>query len=509
MTLVRVTTAAEAAARDGAAIAAGTPSRSLMRRAGEAAAAEIARAYPDALESPVTVFAGPGNNGGDGWVVARALAERGARVFVHQASEPRSEESKEARAQALPFVSQGESPDSRIVVDALLGIGAKGAPRGEIAECIARIAKAREGGAAVVAIDAPSGLDADSGDTTGAVRADLTLTVGTLKRGLTIARGIAGRIVVLDIGLGDAPTADLSPQLVDARWVRAHVPPISAEAHKGTRKKLSIIGGQLGMAGAPMLAARAAIRSGIGMVRLVVARQNVPVVQGAVPEAPAHAWPESDEEVENTTASWADALVIGPGLGASYGSRALIERVLRAFRGPVVLDADALNVFADEPDQLGELLGARQALLTPHPAELARLAGTSVSDVLARRFEIGAEIAARTHASVLLKGVPTVISSPGGARLVSCAGTPVLAAAGSGDLLSGIAGTLVAQMPTAHEAGACAAWVHGRAGEIAGRGFVRGVTFANFDLALRRVWNEPLRTPEPPVLAELPAVGER
>lgn len=509
MSLVRVTTAAEAAALDQLAIASGTPSRTLMRRAGEAAAAEIARAYEDALRAPVTVYAGPGNNGGDGWVVARALADRGVRVFVHEAGDARSDEAKDARARALPLVSRGESAESRLVVDALLGIGATGAPHGAIAECIARIAQARDRGAAVVAIDAPSGLDADTGAADGAVVADLTLTFATLKRGLAIARSIAGGIAVLDIGLGTPPHSDVAPELVSARWVRAQVPPISAEAHKGTRKKLIIIGGEMGMAGAPMLAARAAMRSGIGMVRLVVCRDNIPVVQTAVPEAPAHAWPESAEEVESTISSWADALVIGPGLGATFGSRALVERVLQGFRGPVVLDADALNVFSNDPEQLGALIGDRAALLTPHPAEFARLLGVHISDVLARRFDIGSELAQRARATVLLKGVPTVVSSPAGRRLVSCSGTPVLAAAGSGDLLSGIAGTLVAQMGDALTAGACAAWVHGRAGEIAGRGYVRGVTFANFDFALRRTWNEPLHEPEPPALAELPLVGER
>ncbi|MEO6210874.1 MAG: ADP/ATP-dependent (S)-NAD(P)H-hydrate dehydratase, partial [Gemmatimonadaceae bacterium] len=197
----------------------------------------------------------------------------------------------------------------------------------------------------------------------------------------------------------------------------------------------------------------------------------------------------------------------------SYGSRALVERVLHGYGGPVVLDADALNVFAGEPEQLGALIGERAALLTPHPAEFARLLGVHINDVLARRFDIGAELAKRTRATVLLKGVPTIVTSESGERLVSCAGTPVLAAGGSGDLLSGIAGTLLAQISnetdSALTAGACAAWVHGRAAEIAGRGFVRGVTFANLDLAARRVWHEPLTALMPPVLAELPLVGER
>jgi ADP-dependent NAD(P)H-hydrate dehydratase / NAD(P)H-hydrate epimerase len=509
MTLVRVTTAGESSALDARAISAGTPARTLMQRAGEASAAAIARAYPDVMGATVNVYAGPGNNGGDGWVVARTLAGMGARVFVREAGELRSNEAKAERERAQRTVTRGESASAQIVIDALLGVGAKGEPRGDIATCIAKIAEARARGAVVVSLDVPSGVDADSGASMNAVRADLTLTFGTLKRGLAIARGSTGRIVVLDIGLGKVSFDDALPKLVDSRWVRAHVPPIVADAHKGTRRKLIIIGGQVGMAGAPILAARAAIRSGIGMVRLVVARENVPVVQSAVPEAPAHAWPESTEDVESSITGWADAVVIGPGLGASFGSRSLVERVLRAFRGPVVLDADALNVFAGEPEQLGELIGDRAALLTPHPAEFARLLGVHIDDVLARRFEIGAELSKRARATVLLKGVPTVISDGAGDRLVCCAGTPVLAAGGSGDLLSGIAGTLLAQIGNATTAAACAAWVHGRAAEIAGRGHVRGVTFANLDLALRRVWNEPLAALEPPVLAELPAVGDR
>jgi ADP-dependent NAD(P)H-hydrate dehydratase / NAD(P)H-hydrate epimerase len=509
MTLVRVTTAAEAAARDADTIAAGTPVRLLMQRAGERAAAAIARAHPDLLRTPVTVYTGPGNNGGDGWVVARTLAGMGARVFVQEAGEAKSEEARAERALALRAITRGEHPESRLIVDALLGIGSHGAPRGEIAACIERIARARATGAVVAALDVPSGLDADSGDAVGAVTADLTLTFGTLKRGLTVARAAAGRILVLDIGLAEPPARECSPALVDAAWVRAHIPPIRADAHKGTRRKIAIVGGQLGMAGASMLAARAAMRSGAGMVRLVVARENLPVVQSAVPEATAQPWPESVEEMESAVAGWPDVVVIGPGLGASLATRALVERVLRGFRGPVVLDADALNVFAGEAEHLGALIGDRAALITPHAAEFARLLGVSVEDVLARRFEIGAELAARARCTVLLKGVPTVITNPRGDRYVSAAGTPVLAAAGSGDLLSGIAGTLLAQMDDPLTAGACAAWTHGHAGEIAGGGRVRGVVLADVERALGQLWSEPLTALEPPVLAELPAVGDR
>jgi NAD(P)H-hydrate epimerase len=489
-----------------------------MQRAGAAAAGEIARCYGDRLNAPVLVYAGPGNNGGDGWVVARCLAAAGVRVHVLPIGEARTEDARAERVLAEPLMSHERPAAPGVIVDALLGTGTTGAPRGPIAEAIAEIARERSRGAAVVALDIPSGVDADTGEAAGAVHAHLTITFGTIKRGLLVARAQAGRLVVADIGLvgaGAAAGDDAAPTLVTGRWVRAQVPAIPADAHKGIRKKLVIVGGQPGMAGATMLAARAAMRSGIGMVRLVVARESVPVVQGGVPEALARAWPgERAEEIEDAVGSWADGVLIGPGLGSTPQSRALVERILRAWRGPVVLDADALNVFAGDCAALGALLAGRPALLTPHPTEFARLYGASTQEVLVRRFEIGAELARVTRAAVLLKGVPTIIAGERGGRLVSAAGTPVLAAAGSGDLLSGIAATLLAQMGDALTAGACAAWTHGRAAELAEeeqhRHGARGITLADVEHALARAWSAAASDPAPryPVLAELPAVGD-
>jgi NAD(P)H-hydrate epimerase len=204
-------------------------------------------------------------------------------------------------------------------------------------------------------------------------------------------------------------------------------------------------------------------------------------------------------------------VLLGPGLGDTPASRALVERVLGAWRGPVVLDADALNVFAGDTAALRALLGERAALLTPHPAELARLCGATVQDVLATRFEIGASVARDTGAAVLLKGVPTVITAPSGERLASAAGTPALAAAGSGDLLGGIAATLLAQTGDALVAGACAAWAHGRAAELAQRGRTpRGVVLADVERRIADVWSESLpgETPCYPALATLDAVDD-
>lgn len=502
-----------------------------MQRAGAALAGELMLREPARISGGVRVFAGPGNNGGDAWVVARALAASGVAVRVTEVVAAKTPDAIAERELALPYVKIDEtshnpssSPTSerseRIIVDGLLGTGSSGTPRGAIAVAVDAIRDARMRGAFVAAIDLPTGLDATTGEASHAVEADLTLTFGALKRGHLITRQACGAIVVLDIGLGAyAARDDGALPIVDEAWVARHVPPIRADAHKGTRKKLAIVGGASGMAGASILAARAAMRSGIGMVRLVVASESLPIVQTAEPFALAGTWPADAKALEREILSWADGVVIGPGLGNSAESRALVDRVLAGWTGPVLLDADALNVFDGDVDALARAVGDRPVLLTPHPAEFSRLSSMKIDQVLARRFDAGGELARRTGATVLLKGTPTVITAPNGDSLVSVAGNPVLAAAGSGDLLSGIAGTLLTQMGDALTAGAIAAWVHGRAAELAVEEAapratrhaprVRGLTLDDALTALPLGW--PRSTPRAryPVLLELPAVGER
>ena len=522
--LIRVVTASESAARDSAAIAAGVPSRALMQRAGAAAAAEIALRYRDRLSAGVLVLAGPGNNGGDAWVVARALGVAGTQVRVVEPVEAKTPDARAERAMALasgapatPAAAGDLARDldrgEAVVIDGLLGTGAGGAPRGEIATAIEGIAAMRERGATVVAIDVPSGLDATSGATPGAVVvADLTLTFASVKRGILVNRGVCGTVVVIDIGLdGDDAFDDSAARLVDERWVGDQIPPIKASAHKGDRKKLAIVGGASGMAGAAVLAARAALRSGVGMVKLVVSIESLPAVQQQEPFALASAWPSDDAAVERDITAWADAIVVGPGLGRAEESRAVLARVLRRFRGPVVLDADAITIFEGRADELAQLLASRPALLTPHPVEFSRIASRPVQDVLDQRFEVGAQLASVLGATVLLKGTPTIISDAKGRRLVSAAGTPALATAGSGDVLSGIAGTLVAQLGDPFIAGAVAAWIHGRAAErvpMSARGGARGIALEDVIAELRDSWTFDERPTRYPVLAELPAVGE-
>ncbi|HEY9229494.1 MAG TPA: NAD(P)H-hydrate dehydratase, partial [Gemmatimonadaceae bacterium] len=461
--LVRVVTNSESAAVDASAIDSGIPSRALMQRAGSAAAAEIALRYRDALDAGVLVLAGPGNNGGDAWVVARSLVAAGVRVRVVEPIPAKTSDAQAERELALAVldstkVVSGSLPTSldlgeAIVVDGLLGTGTTGPLRGPIGEAVTALQNIAPRVATIVALDVPSGLDASAGTGTCAP-AQLTLTFGTVKRGHLVNRDVCGAVVVLDIGLDAHAGRVGAPMLVDEPWVAERVPRIGASAHKGTRKKIAIVGGAAGMAGASVLAARAAMRSGIGMVKLVVESASVPVVQETEPYALAAAWPEDDEGIDRDICSWADAVVIGPGLGRGKPSRELLERVLRIWKGPTLLDADAITLFEGRVARLAELLASRPALLTPHPAELARLAGRTVDEILSARFDAGREMSGALGATVLLKGTPTVISSADGQRLVSATGTPALATAGSGDVLSGIAATLLAQLADSFVAGA-------------------------------------------------------
>jgi hydroxyethylthiazole kinase-like uncharacterized protein yjeF len=513
---VYVVDAAGAAASDSAAMAAGIPSRALMQRAGAAAAAEIARHYRKELPSGVVVATGPGNNGGDGWVVAAALHAVGIQVRVVECEAARTPEAHAERDAALAagvaataVVSDLAVGGERIAVDALLGTGFRaGAPlRDRIADAAAELLFIADRGGSVVALDVPTGLDATTGEHEGAPRCALTLTFGTVKRGQLVARERCGAIVALDIGLGIHASEVEGALLATPQWFDAHLPRIAADAHKGTRKKVVVLGGASGMAGAAMLAARGALRSGAGMVKCVVAPDSVSAIQEGEPAALAASWPTDDASFERTITRWADVVLVGPGLGKE-GARELVERLLRLWRGPVVLDADALNAFAGEADALEPLLSGRSSILTPHPAEFARLVGDDVGNVLASRFTLPAELARRTTAAVLLKGTPTIVGGREGRAIVVAEGTPVLGTGGSGDVLGGIVATLLAQTGEPTTAGALAAFAHGRAAHAVSARQVRGYTLDDVLAALPSVWTLPMPRPRPPLLALLPAVGE-
>ena len=532
--LPRVTTAAQSAARDQAAIAAGVPSFDLMQRAGATAAALILRDYADGLADGVALCAGPGNNGGDAYLVAAQLARAGVTVRLHATAPPRTPDAQRAARLATPALVHGEpTGHERLVVDGILGTGHRGALRGEAAGACARVGVLRAAGARVVALDVPTGLDASTGAIAdGSVPAHVTVSFGTLKRGHLLRRDHVGRLVLLDIGLdGDADRVgdhdDGAWHWPDPRSLGARVPTIAWDAHKGTRGRIAIIGGAAGMAGAVVLATQAALAAGVGLAHAIVHDMSVAALQHGVVQAITHRWPPplaaergdpSDAEPEQAAY---DAIAIGPGLGRSRESAQLLERRLLLHPGiPLVLDADALWLAADAAAARGTdaasmlrhwTRDATHTVCTPHPGEFARLVGRALPAAWEDRAALLAEFSRRAGTTVLLKGAPTLVAHAHDALVAVPYGTPLLSTGGSGDCLTGIVVTLLAQGCSAADAAVLGAGVHGLAAEraTAALGHVRGSTLDDLLAQLPATWRslERASPPSPGVLAELPAVS--
>jgi NAD(P)H-hydrate epimerase len=461
----------QAAEWDGRAAACGIALATLMDNAGRAAAAVLAARWPDAARGGTLVVAGPGNNGGDGWVLARTLHRLGVPVWV--AAFPREAGSLAASAASAALADgvrevapDGPWPSVGLAVDALLGTGARGAPRAPIAAAIERLADLR---VPVLAIDGPTGVDLGSGVVhTAAVHADCSVTFGGVRRGHLLARDEVGDIVVADIGLPDPPAE--WPTLVTDRLAAGWLPPLRSAMHKGARGRIVVLGGAPGMSGAVRMAARAAFAAGAGLVHVIAPAETTAILAAAEPDVQTLALSFDGELSDPATEllDRADAVVVGPGLGRGPGRRELVRAALHRCRR-VVLDADALIAFQDGVPALREALAERAAVLTPHPGEFRALfpecdGGREVDPWSA------AERAARTvGATVLLKGVPSVIAAPGAPPLTVAAGNPGLATGGSGDTLAGIAATALAQGLEPARAAAVAAQALGRAADIAAR----------------------------------------
>jgi len=468
--VIPVLTAAEAAAWDDRARSqAGIPSRVLMEAAGRAAAAVIAREFASALPGGVLVAAGPGNNGGDGWVIARALHAVGVRVWATDLPRDRSPDCEANRTLALAdgieLVEPGiRWPSAGLIVDALLGTGASEAPKGPLAELARQVA---DHGAPIAAIDGPTGLDLSTGIAHGPVRAALTVTFGGLRRGHLLARDWVGRVVVVEMGF---PPADCSwPCFVTDGWARAMLPGFAPAMHKGDRGRVLVIGGDVGMAGAAMHVARTAFACGTGLVKLALPAPSLAAAQGNLPDAltvTTALGPAIEPELAEALA-WADAVVLGPGLGRGDQRTAFARAVLERAAVPVVLDADALHV-----DGLFGV-GTAPRVLTPHPGEFAAqfpaLANSGRDDRFAAPSAalaaIAAALPAGTPAAVLLKGVPTVVAGTTGVRVIA-AGNPALATGGSGDLLAGTIGSFLARGLDPLDAAALGSYVLGTAADL-------------------------------------------
>ena len=331
------------------------------------------------------------------------------------------------------------------VIDGILGTGLTTAPRPPQARIIERVNAAR---AAVVSADGPSGVDFTTSCVPGAaIRADLTVTFGWPKIGLLgfPARERIGDLVSVEIGF-PPPEPPPSTRAVTAAWAASLLGVRSAAGHKGDAGYLAIIGGEPGMAGAVVLAARAAIRAGVGIVRVVSAPENRKIVQTSVPEAVFVDW--SASEAVQSALGWAGAVAVGPGLGTGRARAELVRHVLEGGSVPLVFDADALNVLsaeaADHGAPLGQLAPHRPVLLTPHPGEMARLLGTSVGEIRRDAPAAARRLADTTGATVLLKGAPTWVARPGGELRATTLVSPAFASGGMGDVLTGVCGACLA-----------------------------------------------------------------
>ena len=450
----------------------GAPSRPLMRRAALGVCARMADAFGPLHGLRIAALCGRGNNGGDGWGAAGFAAMSGARVTVVDASDPDRMKPDAAAMRAMAIeagvtvtreIDPVPCPD--IWIDALFGIGLNRPVDESSARLIDRMERDRQRGARVVAVDIPSGLDPDSGLPGGAcVRADLTVTFQHLKRGhlLGVGPDQCGPVAVCPIGLDAAPVRAALTLVTDADAV-SQLPVRRQAAHKGDYGRLLIVAGSMGLCGAALYAAGAALRFGTGLVTLAVPRSAVPVMQAALPGAMCLALAEVDGRVAPEAApaleaaiSARDALVVGPGLGP------VDPRVIRACLTsgkPAVLDADALNVISRERSLLS-LLGPKH-VITPHPGEAARLLERPVADPVADAQALNR----LTGAVALLKGAATVIA--GERTTLSASGCGGMATGGSGDVLSGLIGALLSQGVSPEPAAWAAAHIHGLCGTMA------------------------------------------
>ena len=511
MNPIPVLSASEAAAWDAAVRTQyRVPSRVLMEAAGRAIVQVLVAEMSDASTGGVLVAAGGGNNGGDGWVIARALHAVGIPVWV-SAVDPKTDDAIDNRALArldgVRELGREEAwPKAAVAVDALLGTGATGPAKGDVLALAQRLV---EYGAPILAVDGPTGLDLTSGEAHGPVRAQLTVTFGGPRRGHLLAREWCGKVVVVDIGF--PPPDGAWPLLITDRWAAERLPRLAPQMHKGDRGRVCVVGGADGMSGATLHAARAALAAGAGLVKLVAARETIAAAQASLPDllTVETALGETLEPAAVEAVEWADAVVLGPGLGREPrdARSAFVAAVLSRRPVPTVIDADALHFLPN----VNLTPGTRHLVCTPHLGEFRALAGDALADEAANdRWSAAARAATKLKCTVLLKGVPTVIADLRGPEHVVASGNPGLATGGSGDLLAGFIGAFLARGTAPAEAAALGAHALGRAAEQGARQWTaRSLRPADVLAALPDVWRAwkdvgggPAR---PPVLVELEA----
>ena len=485
------------------------PSLVLMENAGRGAADVIEReSLGGRVEARrVVIVCGTGNNGGDGYVVARHLLARGARVETWLVGDA-TKITDDCRANRDAFVGLGGTAftvapagldplrlalaSADLVVDALFGTGLDRPIADLFAGVVGFINDAR---AKKVALDVPSGMNADTGTTLGtAVRADLTITFAHLKLGHVTGQGrhLSGVVRVVDIGVPPTLRADHAASKVEPRDVRALLVPRPVDAHKYRAGHVAILAGSPGKVGAAMLAASGALHGGAGAATIVTWPEAATALESRVVEMMTARIP-SEGDVSDLKSAIDDvlankrAVVIGPGFGTGERAKEAATHVIETYKGPIVADADALSTFGGALE--GFAAAAGHTILTPHAGELARLLGSTSEEIESDRFGAAREAAKRANGVVVLKGPFSVIASPDGRLVVNPTGNPALATARSGDVLAGLTGALACALPP-FEAAWCAAYLHGAAGDAwkaryGDRGLLAGAIAEELPLVFR------------------------
>lgn len=472
-------------------VARGISMASLMENAGRAVAGEVRRILRDVSGESVLVMVGPGNNGGDGLVCARYLFGWGARVTVWLAGErPADDPNLElVKERSINIIRAGEDADMArfeasilsdgVVIDALFGTGKLRPLGGVFAQALGRVARARRErpGIRIIALDLPSGLDADTGaaDDVG-LYADHTITLAFPKLGLFNLPGAerAGEISVVDIGIPDEVVLAATAELITRSWAKGTLPARPLLANKGSFGRVLVVAGSINYPGAAYLAGGGAVRVGAGLVTLAIPRSLLPVLATKLTEVTYLPLAETEDGTVAAPAAKEimpqldkyQALLIGCGLGQNHSVSLLVKSLLeRRKESPgTVIDADGLNALAGIPKWWQEF--NQEAVLTPHPGEMARLAGMTVDEIQRNRVDISRAMASEWHKVIVLKGAYTVISAPSGKCRVSALANAGLASAGTGDVLAGTISGLIAQGLGLFEAACLGVYLHGTAGEM-------------------------------------------
>lgn len=469
----------------------GLPSEKLMENAGLAVAREVNKWIGRVAGRYILILIGPGNNGGDGLVTARHLHDWGADVHLYL---PRPRPDSDRNYQLIrhrdihtiiadepgSFAElQGLLPSVEVVIDALFGTGKARPLEGPFQRILEEVEKAknRNGKLQVVALDLPSGLDADSGAVDNAcLTADLTVTLGYPKHGLFLFPGAAkiGKLIVADIGIPAKLAEDIPTEIITAEGVRALLPQRPPDANKGTFGRVLVSGGSINYIGAVYLACASATRVGAGLVTLATARSLQPILAAKLTEVTYAPLPESEpgivagEAAETLRSQMAnyDVLLLGCGLGQSASAAEFVTSILfsSASLPALILDADALNILSKIPQWWQKL--TKDAVLTPHPGEMARLTGLSVGAVQSKRLSVAREAAASWRKTVVLKGAYTIIAAPDGRTRINPVANAGLASAGTGDVLAGAIAGLAAHGLSPFDAAVAGVFLHSQAGEV-------------------------------------------